>query len=65
MKTIVNAAGEVLAKTSDDGVLIGGQHRIRVVASAGEECFWQETGKQVKLDASFFKQLAGLARHSP
>lgn len=65
MKTIVNEMGDVLAKTTDDGILIGGQHRLRVAANDGEECYWQESGEQVRLDGSFLKQLAGLGRHSP
>lgn len=44
MKTIVNEAGDVLAKTTDDGILIGGQHRLLIAASAGEECFGRTAG---------------------
>lgn len=65
MKIIVNEAGDVLAKTTDDGILIGGQHRLLIAANTGEECFWQDSGKQVSLDASFMKQLASHGRHAP
>lgn len=64
MKTIVNEAGDVLAKTTDNGIL-SGQHRLLVAANAGEECFWQDSGKQVSLDASFMKQLASHSHHAP
>jgi hypothetical protein len=53
MKIIVDEAGEIIAKTSDDDILIGGQHRLAVAASLGKRVFWQDTGEPVKLDLLF------------
>ena len=38
MKTIVNEAGEIIAKTTDDHTLIGGHHRLAVAASPVNDC---------------------------
>jgi hypothetical protein len=65
MKNIVNKEGDVIAKTTDDGTLIGGQHRLSVAASMGQHLFWQHTGEWVTLDASFFKHLRSSHRLSP
>jgi hypothetical protein len=64
MRNIISEAGEVIAKTTDDGTLIGGQHRLLAAASAGQNLFWQDTREAVNLDAAFFKQLGGFYRHS-
>ena len=56
MKTIVDEAGEIIAKATDDHIiLIGGHHRLAVAASLGKRLFWRDTGEPVKLDL-FFKQ---------
>ena len=54
MKTIVDEAGEIIAKATDDHILIGGHHRLAVAASLGQKLFWKHTGEPVKLDP-FFK----------
>jgi hypothetical protein len=54
MKTIVDEAGEIIAKATDDHILIGGHHRLAVAASLGKRLFWRDTGEPVKLDL-FFK----------
>jgi hypothetical protein len=54
MKNIVNEAGEIIAKATDDHTLVGGHHRLAVAASLGQKLFWQDTGEPVKIDA-FFK----------
>ena len=54
MKIIVDEAGEVIAKATDDHTLIGGHHRLAVAASLGKKLFWRDTGEPVKLDL-FFK----------
>jgi hypothetical protein len=38
MKTIVDEAGEVIAKATDDHTLVGGHHRLAVAASLGKNC---------------------------
>lgn len=53
MKTIVDEAGEVIAKATDDHTLIGGHHRLAVAASLGQRLFWRDTGEPVKLDLFF------------
>lgn len=63
MRNIISEAGEVIAKTTDDGTLIGGQHRLSAAASVGQHLLWQDTREAVKLDAAFFKQLGGFHRH--
>ena len=50
MKIIVDEAGEIIAKASDDYSLIGGHHRLAVAASLGKRVFWRDTGEPVKLD---------------
>jgi len=55
MRNIVNEAGEIIAKTTDDDhTLVGGHHRLAVEASLGHKLFWRDTGEPVKLDP-FFK----------
>ncbi|MGY2908935.1 hypothetical protein [Bradyrhizobium sp. URHC0002] len=54
MKTIVDEAGEVIAKATDDHTLVGGHHRLAVAASLSKKLFWRDTGEPVKLD-NFFK----------
>ena len=38
MKIIVDEVGEIIAKASDDHILIGGHHRLAVAASLGKKC---------------------------
>ena len=54
MRKIVDEAGEIIAKATDDHTLIGGHHRLAVAASLGKKLFWKHTGEPVKLDP-FFK----------
>jgi hypothetical protein len=54
MRSIVDEAGEIIAKATDDHTLIGGHHRLAVAASLGQKLFWKDTGEPVKLDP-FFK----------
>src|SRR6186997_356334 len=54
MKNIVDEAGEIIAKATDDHTLIGGHHRLAVAASLGKKMFWKDTGEPVRLDP-FFK----------
>jgi hypothetical protein len=54
MKIIVDDAGEIIAKATDDHTLVGGHHRLAVAASLGKRLFWRDTGEPVKLD-NFFK----------
>ena len=54
MKIIVDDAGEIIAKATDDHTLVGGHHRLAVAASLGKRLFWRDTGEPVKLDF-FFK----------
>ena len=63
MKTIVDEAGEIIAKTTDDHTLIGGHHRLAVAASLGKKLFWRDTGEPVKLDR-FFKNHGSSLRHT-
>ena len=51
MRNIVNEDGEIIAKATKEGTLIGGHHRIMLAGSLGQKLFWQDTGKPVKLDA--------------
>ena len=53
MKHIVDEAGEIIAKVTDDHTLIGGHHRLAVAASLGQKLFWKDTGEPVKLDPYF------------
>jgi hypothetical protein len=53
MRNIVDEAGEIIAKATDDNTLIGGHHRLAVAASLGQKLFWQDTGEPVKLDPFF------------
>ena len=63
MKIIVDEVGEIIAKASDDNILIGGQHRLAVAASLGKRVLWQDTGEPVKLDL-LFKHHGSSARHT-
>jgi hypothetical protein len=45
MKIIVDEAGEIIAKATDDHTLIGGHHRLAVAASRGRKLFWRDTGE--------------------
>ena len=54
MRNMVDEAGEIIAKASDDHTLLGGHHRLAVAASLGQKLFWKDTGEPVKLD-SYFK----------
>ena len=54
MRNIVDEAGEIIAKATDDHTVIGGHHRLAVAASLGKKLFWKHTGEPVKLDP-FFK----------
>jgi hypothetical protein len=54
MRNIVDEAGEIIARATDDHTLIGGHHRLAVAASLGQKLFWKDTGEPVKLDP-FFK----------
>jgi hypothetical protein len=50
MRNIVDENGEIIAKATKEGTLIGGHHRVMVVGSLGKKLFWQDTGEPVKLD---------------
>ena len=63
MKTIVDEAGEIIAKATDDHTLIGGHHRLAVAASLGKRLIWRDTGEPVKLDL-FFKHHGSSLRYS-
>jgi hypothetical protein len=51
MRNIVNEEGEIIAKATKDGTLVGGHHRIIVAGSLNQKLTWQDTGEPVKLDA--------------
>ena len=51
MRNIVNEDGEIIAKATKDGTLVGGHHRIIAAGSLNQKLFWQDTGEPVKLDA--------------
>ena len=53
VKNIVDEAGEIIGKATDDHILIGGHHRLAVAASLGQKLFWKDTGEPVKLDVFF------------
>ncbi len=64
MKIIVDEAGEIIAKATDDHTtLIGGHHRLAVAASLGKRLFWRDTGEPVKLDL-FFKHYGSSLRQT-
>ena len=65
MKTIVDEAGEVIAKATDDHTLIGGHHRLAVAASLGQRLFWRDTGEPVKLDLFFRHKFSSTDSRSP
>jgi hypothetical protein len=50
-RNIVNEDGEIIAKATKDGTLVGGHHRIIAAGSLSQKLFWQDTGEPVKLDA--------------
>jgi hypothetical protein len=52
MKIIVDEAGEIIAKATDDRTLIGGHHRLAVAASLGKRLFWRDNGEPVKNSSS-------------
>src|SRR5689334_23696806 len=51
MRNIVNEDGEIIAKATKDGTLVGGHHRIIMAGSLCQKLFWQDSGEPVKLDA--------------
>jgi hypothetical protein len=53
MRNIVNEAGEIVAKVTRDGTLIGGHHGIAVAASLSQKLFWKDTGEPVNLEPFF------------
>ena len=63
MKVIIDEAGEIIAKATDDHTLIGGHHRLSQAASLGKSLFWRDTGEPVKLD-NFFKHYGSSLRHT-
>jgi hypothetical protein len=63
MKIIVDEVGEIIAKATDDHILIGGHHRLAVAASLGKRLFWRDTGEPVKFDL-FFKHHGSSPRHT-
>jgi hypothetical protein len=63
MKVIIDEAGEIIAKATDDHTLVGGHHRLAVAASLGQKLLWQDTREPVKLDA-FFKRQGSSQRHT-
>jgi hypothetical protein len=50
MRNIVNEDGEIIAKATKDGTLVGGHHRLIVAGSLSQKLFWQDTGEPVKLN---------------
>jgi hypothetical protein len=63
MKVIIDEAGEIIAKATDDHILVGGHHRLSLAASLGKRLVWRGTGEPVKLD-QFFKHYGSLIRHT-
>ena len=63
MRVIIDEAGEIIAKVTDDHTLIGGHHRLSQAASLGKRLFWRDTGEPVKLD-NFFKHYGNSLRHT-
>ena len=53
MKVIIDEAGEIIAKATDDHTLIGGHHRLSQAASLGKKLFWRDTGEPVKVEFFF------------
>jgi hypothetical protein len=53
MRNIVNETGEIIAKATHEGTLVGGHHRIAVAASLGQKLVWQGSGEPVNLEAFF------------
>ena len=62
MRNIVNETGEIIAKATHDGTLVGGHHRIAVAASLGQKLLWQDSGEPVNLEA-FFRYSGSSQRH--
>lgn len=46
MKVIIDEAGEIIAKATDDHILVGGHHRLSLAASLGKRLVWRGTGDQ-------------------
>jgi hypothetical protein len=63
MKVIIDEAGEIIAKATDDHTLIGGHHRLSQAASLGKKLFWRDTREPVRLD-NFFKHYGSSLRHT-
>ena len=42
MRNIVNEDGEIIAKATKEGTLIGGHHRIMLAGSLSQKLFWQD-----------------------
>jgi hypothetical protein len=62
MRNIVNETGEIIAKATQDGTLVGGHHRIAVAASLGQKLLWQDSGEPVNLEG-FFRHPGSTQRH--
>ena len=63
MKIIVDEVGEIIAKATNDHILLGGHHRLAVAASLGKRLFWRDTGEPVRLDL-YFKHQGNAPRHT-
>ena len=63
MKIIVDEVGEIIAKATNDHILLGGHHRLAVAASLGKRLFWRDTGEPVELDL-YFKHQGNAPRHT-
>jgi len=53
MRNIVNETGEIIAKATHVGTLVGGHHGIAVAASLGQMLLWQDSVEPVNLEAFF------------
>jgi hypothetical protein len=62
MRNIVNENGEIVAKATRDGTLVGGHHRIAVAASHGQKLLWEDSGEPVNLEP-FFRHPTTSQRH--
>ena len=62
MKIIVDEAGEIIAKATDDHTLIGGQHRLSVAVSLGKRLFWRFKAIAEGYN-NFFDELTGFNRY--
>jgi hypothetical protein len=63
MRNIVNEAGEIVAKATRDGTLVGGHHRIAMEVSLGQKLFWEDTGGPVN-PGGFFRHPVSSLRHT-